>query len=79
VTLKEKILEAAEFVRERINENPEVGLVLGTGLGSLGDSIDNATVLSYSDIPHFPDSTVKFHAGKLVWRAAYGKSWSPEP
>jgi len=74
VTLKEKILEAAEFVRERINENPEVGLVLGTGLGSLGDSIDNATVLSYSDIPHFPDSTVKFHAGKLVCGRLNGKS-----
>jgi len=74
VTLKDKIIQAAEYLRPRINSSPEIGIVLGTGLGSLGDQVKDAVVLSYSDIPNFPDSTVKFHAGKLICGMLNGTS-----
>ena len=74
MTLKDKIIQAAEYLRPRINSSPKIGIVLGTGLGSLGDQVKDAVVFSYSDIPNFPDSTVKFHAGKLICGMLNGTS-----
>lgn len=45
---------------------PKVALVLGSGLGPFGETVDAATVISYSDIPHFPQPTVEGHAGKMI-------------
>jgi purine-nucleoside phosphorylase len=63
----EKILETAEFLRSRGFAAPEAGIVLGTGLGGLATKIGNPTEIAYADIPNFPLSTVKGHAGKLIY------------
>ncbi|WP_173916241.1 purine-nucleoside phosphorylase [Halobacillus sp. Marseille-Q1614] len=58
--------EAAAFIKEKVNVEPTVGLILGSGLGVLADEIQNPVVISYKDIPHFPESTVSGHKGQLV-------------
>ncbi len=58
--------EAAQVVRQRLSFAPKVGLILGSGLGALVDEIDQPTVIPYSDLPHWPRSTVQGHAGQLV-------------
>jgi purine-nucleoside phosphorylase len=58
--------EAADFIRQRTDQRPTVGIVLGSGLGPLADQIEMATAIPYADIPHFPVSTVDGHAGRLV-------------
>jgi purine-nucleoside phosphorylase len=62
-----KALEAAEYVKTLINGNPEIGIVLGSGLGPLVNEIEDAVLINYSDIPNFPLTTVKGHEGKLVY------------
>src|SRR5688500_14445295 len=62
----ERIEEAADAVRRRIREAPEVAIVLGTGLGGLASGIEAPTVIDYQDIPGFPLSTVESHAGRLI-------------
>lgn len=62
----EMMEEAAAYIRERIQAAPEVGLILGSGLGVLGDDVEQPVVLPYGEIPHFPESTVIGHAGQLV-------------
>lgn len=59
-------IAAAEMIQKRTTLSPRVGLILGTGLGGLADRISDATVVPYSDIPHFPQPTVPGHAGRLV-------------
>jgi len=60
------IREAAESIRGKTALVPEIGLILGSGLGVLADHVENAAVIRYEDIPHFPLSTVEGHAGELV-------------
>ena len=62
----EQANDAAEFVRLRSPSKPRVGLILGTGLGGLAESIVEPTSIAYSDIPHFPQATVAGHAGRLI-------------
>lgn len=61
-----KIEEAASYIRSKMQFQPQVGLILGSGLGVLADEIENPVVINYGEIPHFPVSTVEGHAGKLV-------------
>jgi purine-nucleoside phosphorylase len=63
------IRDAAEFLQYKGIKNPQTGIILGTGLGELINMIEPLVEISYSEIPHFPVSTVEFHKGKLV----YGK------
>lgn len=65
MTLREQIKAAADFIRTRSKLEPEVGVILGTGMGGLAKEVQDATVIDYGDIPHFPVSTVESHAGKL--------------
>ncbi|RMG68800.1 MAG: purine-nucleoside phosphorylase [Calditrichaeota bacterium] len=65
--LREQINETVGFIRKHTQAKPEVGIVLGTGLGGLAKEIQQETVLSYEDIPHFPISTVESHEGKLIF------------
>ena len=58
--------EAAGVIRQHTHYQPQVGLVLGSGLGSLAESVEDADVLPYSAVPHFPQPTVEGHAGRLV-------------
>ena len=57
---------AADIIRQRSHKQPSVGLVLGSGLGTLADTLEDATAIAYEDIPGWPTSTVVGHAGKLV-------------
>lgn len=62
----DQVREAVEFVHERAPLSPRVGLVLGSGLGAFGDSLLDAAMIPYDQIPHFPVSTAVGHAGRLL-------------
>jgi purine-nucleoside phosphorylase len=64
---KNKIKNAATFLREKFGEQPQIGLILGSGLGVLADEIEEPVKIPYSEIPDFPVSTVEGHAGQLVF------------
>jgi purine-nucleoside phosphorylase len=68
----EEIREAAEAVRSRTVHQPQVGLILGSGLGGLADLVEQADFVQYSDIPYWPKSTVQGHSGRLVMGSLYG-------
>ncbi len=61
------IQEATEYLLKRGFENPEVGIILGTGLGQLIDKVAIEKEVSYNHIPNFPTATVEFHKGKLIY------------
>ncbi len=61
-----RIEEAAAFIRSRCAMEPEVGLILGTGLGDLGDRIESSCTIPYGEVPHFVESTATSHQGVLV-------------
>ena len=63
----EKLLRCYDSVREKIDFKPEIALVLGSGLGNYGDSIEVAATLSYADIEGFPVSTVEGHKGRFIF------------
>ncbi|HPF11103.1 MAG TPA: purine-nucleoside phosphorylase [Flavobacteriaceae bacterium] len=67
------IQEATEFLRKRGFENPEIGIILGTGLGQLIDTVEILNEVSYNHIPNFPTATVEFHKGKLIYGILEGK------
>lgn len=71
--LQEKIKQAASFIREKGAGEIEIGLILGSGLGELGDEVENAIQIPYETIPNFPTSTVEGHAGQLVYGTLGGK------
>ena len=65
--LTEKILRAAEFIKARTTLRPEIGLILGSGLGDYADTLNDAVRIPYSGIPDFPVPTVPGHSGALVF------------
>lgn len=65
--LYDQIQEAVAFIQSKTDFQPKYGIILGTGLGNLTDEIDIAAEVLYKEIPHFPESTVKSHKGKLVF------------
>ncbi|KRE98266.1 purine nucleoside phosphorylase [Paenibacillus sp. Soil766] len=69
----QEIQEAAAFIKQETNITPQIGLILGSGLGVLADLIEQPIVIDYSRIPHFPVSTVEGHAGELVVGSIQGK------
>jgi purine-nucleoside phosphorylase len=70
--LKE-IIESASYILNRIKEKPEIAIILGTGLGGLTHEIKASVVMPYSEIPHFPVSTVQGHSGELIFGKLNGK------
>lgn len=62
----EQINEVAAFIRDRISVTPRVGLILGSGLNALADSVENAQMIPFRELPHWPVSTVMGHSGQLV-------------
>jgi len=62
----EKIDQAADAVQARTSYRPRVGLILGSGLNGVGDSVQKADIIPYGDLPNWPISTVHGHAGRLV-------------
>ena len=69
----EALKKAADYIRSKTSYNPQIGLVLGSGLGVLAEELENPDIIDYSDIPGFPVSTVEGHAGKLVVGMLKGK------
>ena len=59
--------EAVAYIKSQISLVPKIGIILGTGLGSLVDGIEMVGTVSYDKIPHFPVSTVESHAGRLLF------------
>jgi purine-nucleoside phosphorylase len=68
-----KIKETTAFLQSQGIEAPEVGIVLGTGLGGLVKEIEVIKAIDYDKIPHFPVSTVESHHGKLIYGTVKGK------
>jgi purine-nucleoside phosphorylase len=66
MTLRARIEEAVAAIRRRWPGNPQAGIILGTGLGSLAEQIETQATISYEEIPHFPKSTTIGHTGQLV-------------
>lgn len=72
--LNRQMKETVEFLERKLNVKPEIGLILGSGLGVLANEIDQAVKIPYDEIPGFPVSTVEGHAGQLVVGTLEGKS-----
>jgi len=68
-----QLYKTAEFLKKRIPFEPEVGIVLGTGLSSLVQSLEIEHEIMFSNIPEFPIATVEFHSGKLIFGHLEGK------
>lgn len=69
----ERINKATDYIKSKIDFTPEIGIILGTGLGSLTEYIENPIIIDYKDIPEFPVSTVAGHAGRLLIGFLAGK------
>jgi purine-nucleoside phosphorylase len=65
-SLYDRVQTAAAAVKSRVGAAPQVGLILGSGLGAYGDKLANPTRIPYAEIPHFPESHVVGHKGCLV-------------
>lgn len=63
----EWFIETADYIKARIEDVPKTAIILGSGLGVLVDELENKIVMDYSEIPHFPVSTVEGHDGKLIF------------
>ncbi len=62
-----RVLEASAYLRSQLGDvDPEIGIILGTGLGDLAKNIDVSKTVEYGDVPHFPLSTVESHHGRLI-------------
>lgn len=61
------VAETASFLKQRGITNPIAGIVLGTGLGAMVEKISNAISIPYTEIPNFPEATVEFHKGNLIY------------
>ena len=73
MTEYDRIMETVSAIRARWNEKPDVGIVLGTGLGALADLIQVEAVFPYEETPNFVRSTVESHAGRLICGLLDGK------
>lgn len=70
----EDIQQAVQFIQEKINVQPQLGLILGSGLGALAEEIQDAVSIPYSEIPHFAKSDAIGHANELVIGQLNGKT-----
>ena len=64
--LHDQIQEITAFLHSKWDQTPTAGIILGTGLGPLVESIENKVTIPYGDIPHFPESTATSHTGQLI-------------
>ncbi len=73
MTKKQQLQETVNYLKNKGIDNPEIGIVLGTGLGKIIAEITIEKEILYSDIPNFPKATVEFHSGKLIYGTLSGK------
>lgn len=69
----ERVNASADFVRKRWAHTPDAAIILGTGLGTLAEAIEQPIIIEYPEIPDFPVSTVESHAGRLLCGTLAGK------
>lgn len=67
------INKTTDYLQEKGFDKPEIGIILGTGLGQLIDELEIIKEVSYNHIPNFPTATVEFHKGKLIYGVMSGK------
>ncbi|MEZ4792579.1 MAG: purine-nucleoside phosphorylase [Gelidibacter sp.] len=67
------IIETTEYLQSKGFDSPEIGIILGTGLGQLVNELEILHEVSYNHIPNFPTATVEFHKGKLIYGILEGK------
>lgn len=72
--MQEYIKETTAYLQSKGFKAPQVGIILGTGLGKLIDKINIIKEVSYNHIPNFPTATVEFHTGKLIYGTLEGKT-----
>lgn len=72
--LADKINEVQQFITSKTTIKPEIGLILGSGLGVLAEEITEPVIIPYEEIPHFPVSTVEGHKGQWVIGKLNGKN-----
>jgi purine-nucleoside phosphorylase len=68
-----KVKDTVEFLVKHGMDKPEIGIILGTGLGALVDQIEIEYSITYEEIPYFPLATVEFHKGRLIYGSLSGK------
>lgn len=68
-----KLAEVTKTIKEKTEKKPEIGLILGSGLGDLAEEIQDADHVPYHALPYFPKSTVKGHKGRFVFGTLEGK------
>ena len=73
ILTEKQLQESTEFLKSKGFLKPEIGIVLGTGLGKLVEEIENPIIAHYNQIPFFPLATVEFHSGKLIYGTMEGK------
>jgi purine-nucleoside phosphorylase len=67
MTYYDQVAEAATFLQSKLGRlSPRIGIVLGSGLGAVADSVSDPILIPYGEIPHFPQSTVEGHSGRIV-------------
>jgi len=71
--MKKYIEASAKYLKTRGFENPEIGIILGTGLGQIIEKVEVEAEVSYNHITNFPTATVEFHKGKLIFGSLSGK------
>lgn len=71
--MTEQLNKTVEYLKEKGFKAPQVGIILGTGLGALVNQIEVEKEISYNHIPHFPTATVEFHQGKFIYGELSGK------
>lgn len=74
MTVLQQLNETKQFIQDHYKPTPQVGIVLGSGLGNLGKEIDIECEIAYEVIPHFPVATVEGHSGKLIFGKLSGKT-----
>lgn len=70
---KQQLNESVEYLKSKGFDQPEIGIILGSGLGKLVDEIEEPIIAHYHNIPYFPLATVEFHTGKLIFGTIEGK------
>ena len=70
---KKQLQESTSYLKNKGFETPEIGIVLGTGLGKLANEIESPIIAHYNHIPFFPLATVEFHSGKLIFGTLEGR------
>jgi len=74
-TYVERVKKAAEFIKSKITETPEVCIVLGSGLHGIAEIVENPIRIPYKEIPEFPVSTAPGHKGELILERFQENMW----